>query len=96
MPAHFLAAGVIDVAGDADFAAFGLALAGQHLDKLPLAVAGNAGDADDLAGADGERNVMHRDRAGIVERGELAQFEPRLADLCRRAAAERSILRRRS
>ena len=76
MPPHFLAAGVIDVADDADFAAFGLALAGKHFDQLPLAVAGNAGDADDLAAADRKRNIMDRHRAGIVERVELAELQP--------------------
>ena len=96
MPAHFLAVGVIDVAGDADFAAFGLALAGEHLDELPLAVAGDAGDADDLAAADRQRNVVHRDRAGIVERVELVEFEPRGADLADARAAGWSILPRRS
>ena len=59
---------MIEIAGDADLAALGLALAGQHLDQLALAVAGDAGDADDLAAADGERDVVDGDRAGIVER----------------------------
>ena len=86
MPAHFLAAGVIVVADDADFAAFGLALAGEHLDQLALAVAGDAGDADDFAAANAERHVVDRDRAGVVERVEFCQFQPRLADL---AAARR-------
>ena len=34
--------------------ALGIALAGQHFDQLTLAVAGDAGDADDLTGADCE------------------------------------------
>ena len=59
MPTHFLAAGVIDIAGHADFAAFGFALAGKHLDKLPLAVAGDACDADDFTTADGKRFGGH-------------------------------------
>ena len=54
MPAHLLAAGVIERAGDADFAAFGLALAGEYLDELPLAIAGYAGDADDLSATHGQ------------------------------------------
>ena len=66
---------MIEVADDADFAAFGLALAGKHFDQLALAVAGNAGNADDLAAADGERNVVHRDRAGIVERVQFARAQ---------------------
>ena len=57
---------MIEIAADADLAAFGLALAGQHLDELPLAVAGDAGDADDLAAAHGERYAVdgewHRHR----------------------------------
>ncbi len=68
---------MVEVADDADFAAFGLALAGQHFDQLPLAVAGNPGDADDLAAADRERHVVHRHRAGVVERVQLVEFKPR-------------------
>ena len=36
---------------DVDLAGVRRALAGQHLDQLFLAVAGDAGDADDLAAA---------------------------------------------
>ena len=50
--------GVVALAADADLAAARLALAGQHLDQLPLAVAGDAGDADDLAGLDRQRDVV--------------------------------------
>ena len=78
---HFLAVGVIDIAGHPDFAALGLTLTGQHLDQLALAVAGNAGDADDFPAADGERNVMNRDRAGVVERVQFAQLEPRFTHI---------------
>src|SRR6202035_24928 len=67
VPPHFLAARVIDIAGDADLAALGLALASEHLDELTLAVAGDAGDADDLAAANRKRNIMDCDRAGVVE-----------------------------
>ncbi len=76
MPAHFLATGVIDVANHADFATFGLTLTGQHLDELPLAVAGDACDADDFAAADRERHVMDGNGARIVERVQFAQLEP--------------------
>src|SRR5439155_20666252 len=55
---HLLAAGVIGIAGDTDLAALGLTLAGQYLDELALAVAGDAGDADDLAGTDREGYIM--------------------------------------
>ena len=72
MPPHFLAAGRIEIAADADLAALGLALTGEHLDQLALAVAGDAGDADDFAAADRHRYIMHRDRTGIVERGQFA------------------------
>ena len=77
MAPHLLAAGVIGIACDADLAALRLALAGQHLDQLALAVAGDAGDADDLAGADRERDVMHGDGAGVVERADLAASSSR-------------------
>src|SRR4029077_12725426 len=68
VPAHLLAARMIEVAADTDFAAFGLALAGKHLDELPLAVAGDARDADDLAAADGQRDMVHGCSTRIVER----------------------------
>src|SRR6202012_1062020 len=71
VPAHLLAAGAVGIARDADFAALGLALAGQHLDELALAVAGDARDADDLAAAHRERDIVDRDRAGIVQRADL-------------------------
>ena len=81
MPAHFFAAGAIDIAGDANLAAFGLALAGEHLDELALAVAGDAGDADDFPPADGKRDATDRDRPGVVERAQLVQLQPCRADL---------------
>src|SRR4051794_5661574 len=71
---------MIEIAADAYLAAFGLALAGERFDQLPLAVAGDARNADDLAAADGERYVVDRDGAGIVERGELAEFKPGFPD----------------
>src|SRR5947208_16763448 len=80
VPAHLFAACVIEIAADADLAAFGLALAGQHFDKLPLAVAGDACNADDLAAAHGERYAVDGDGPGIVERGELAEFKPGFPD----------------
>ena len=83
---------MIEIAADPDLAAFGLALAGQHLDELPLAVAGDAGDADDLAAADGQRDIVHGDRTGIVERVELVQFQPRLADLADARRLHRQFL----
>src|SRR5204863_2101193 len=76
VPAHLFAACVIDVAADADLAAFGLALAGQHFDKLPLAVAGDARNTDDLAAPHGERYAVDGNDSGIVKRGELAEFKP--------------------
>src|SRR5262249_53041615 len=52
--AHLLARGPVALAADADLASRCLALAGEHLNQLALAVAGDAGDAHDLAGLDGE------------------------------------------
>src|SRR5262249_56295331 len=72
---------MIDIAGDADFAAFRLALAGQDFDELPLAVAGHAGYADNLSATDCQRYVTDRDRAGIVERADLLELKPGLAYL---------------
>ena len=64
---------------NADVAARGVALAGQDLDKLALAVAGDARDSDDLAGAQCERQVAHRRLTGIVEGIEVGDREARLA-----------------
>jgi len=61
----------VDVADDPDFAALGLALTGEHLDQLALAVAGNPGNADDLAAAHGQRDIVDRNRAGIVQRAHV-------------------------
>ncbi len=70
----------------------GLALPGQHLDQLALAVAGDAGDADDLAGAHREREVAHRRLAAIVERCEMADVEPRLAEIVDARRGRRQLL----
>ena len=53
----------------------GLALAGQHLDQLALAVAGDAGDADDLAGMDLEIDLLQRRQAVVVVGIERRKFE---------------------
>jgi hypothetical protein len=45
--------------------ALGMALAGQGLDQLALAVARYAGDADDLAGADLQRQLLDRELADV-------------------------------
>ena len=92
MPAHLLAARLIEIAADADLAAFGLALAGQHFDQLPLAVAGDAGNADDLAAAHGERDAVDGEGAGIVERGELAQLQSRFPDFTNPWRLHRQLL----
>ena len=78
---HLLAAGVIKLALQIDFAALGLALAGEDFDQLALPVAGDAGDADDLAAADRKRHVAHRRLTAVVERVQLLDIEPRLAEL---------------
>ena len=93
MPAHFLAAGVVDVADDADFPALGRALACQHLDQLALAVAGNAGDADDLAATHRERYVVNGHRAGIVKRVDLAEREPDITDFADPRRLKRQFFR---
>jgi hypothetical protein len=59
-----------------DGAGRGRALSGQRLHQLGLAVARHAGDPDDLAAPDPERNVVHRAMAAVVVDGEAAQLEP--------------------
>ena len=81
------------IARDLDFAALGRALAGQHLDELALAIAGDAGDADDLAAAHGERHVMDGDCAGIVECPQLVERQPHAAGLARAWRLDGQLLR---
>src|SRR5262249_24070333 len=81
VPAHLLARRVVALAANAHFAARRLALPRQHLDQLALAVAGDAGDADDLAAFDRERHLVQCRLAGIVKRIETIDLEPRRAEL---------------
>src|SRR5713101_4108446 len=81
VPAHLLAGGAVALAADADLAAARFALASENFHQLALAIAGNAGDADDLACLDLERNVMQGRLAGIVESVEAIDLEPRRAEL---------------
>src|SRR5262249_38410987 len=78
---HLLARGVVALAADADLAARRFALAGEHLDQLALAVAGDAGDPDDFPRLDGERNLVQRRLPGVVERTEAIDHQPRRAEL---------------
>ncbi len=64
------------------------ALAGQHLDQLALAVARDAGDADDLARPDGQVQVLDGRQPAVVQRlqpGDLKHAAPPMS-LARRAA----------
>ena len=47
----------------------------ERLGQLALAVARDAGDADDLALADRERNVVHRDFSPIADDRQAVHFE---------------------
>ena len=58
--------------------------AGQHLQQLGLAVAGDAGDADDLAGAQLEADIVEQPHAALVEQAEMLGLEQHLAALRRR------------
>ena len=51
--------------------------AGDDIGELALSVAGYAGDADDLAGAHGERNVTERDAAPPLGRDPVEDEERR-------------------
>ena len=57
---------------------------GQRLDQLGLAVALHAGDADDLAGADGEVDAVDRDLVALVEHRQARHLEQRLAGVAGR------------
>ena len=79
--AHLLARGVVALAGDADLAAARLALAGQHLDQLALAVAGDARRSPTISPAlIGQRDLVQRRLAGVVERAQAVDVEPRRAE----------------
>ncbi len=88
---HVGAGRVVGLAMDTDAAPCGVALAAQGLDQFPLAVAGDPGDADDLAGADGQADITHGDVAAVIGGGEIVDFEARLA-LGDGAAGERADL----
>ena len=80
-------------AGDAKVAARDRAQPGQRLDELGLAVAVDARDADDLAGAHVERDAAHRLELAVVEHVQVLDLEQRLARAatasCRHAGAPR-------
>ena len=82
---NFDAAGRDVDAVDADRAGVGRAETDQRFDELSLAVAGNAGYADDLAGADGEADLVDKRAAACRCDGQTARFEQRLRRLCRPA-----------
>ncbi len=69
---------------DDDSARRSLAEPGKDLDELGLPVAVDAGDADDLAGPDRERDAAHPLQVAVVQRVEVIDFEQRLSG-CRRA-----------
>ena len=83
--ANFMAVRPIDLAVDADFTAGAIALSGEHLHQLALAVARNAGDADDLVRPDLERKLRQRFDACFVVGSQLRTMSRRvrLAVLCR-------------
>ena len=58
--------------------------AGERVEQLRLAVAGDAGDADDLAGADVEADALDPRHALVARDHEVAHLEHRLARLRRR------------
>ena len=62
-----------------DAAVLGMTLAGQGLDQLALAVAGDAGHADDLAGPDIQRQPVDRALADIVGDRQAFDAQHRLA-----------------
>ena len=47
----------------------------MHSIELVLAVALNAGEPDDLAGADGERNVVDRSLAAVAQRRQAVDLQ---------------------
>ena len=68
-----------DLAVDQDFAGAERAHAGERLEQLRLAVAGDARDAEDLARAQGEGDAIDANHAPVVTHHEVARFERNLA-----------------
>ena len=56
----------------------------QHLQQLGLAVARDAGDADDLAGAQLESDIVEQPHAARVDQGQVLGLQQHLARLRRR------------
>ena len=71
-------------AGDLIAPALGLHQAGDRVDQLRLAVAVDAGDADDLAGSDLERDAAHLLDAALVADVEILDGEQHVSRLRRR------------
>ncbi len=69
----------IRVTGDADGAIHRAALPGQHLHEFALTVAGDAGDAENLAAVNGEIARIDGARAGIIVCRERFHLEHRRA-----------------
>ena len=68
------------------------ALAGDRREQLLLAVAGHAGDADDLADVHGQRDVGERDAERVVGRQrQRVDRKPRLAQLRGAMARTRQV-----
>ena len=72
------------LAGDGDRARARLAQAGDRVDQLGLPVAVDAGDRDDLAGADAERHAANRLEAAIVVDVKVVDLQQHVARLRRR------------
>ena len=64
-----------DLAVEEDFAGAERAHAGERLEKLRLAVAGHARDAEDLARAQGEGDAVDANHAPVVTHHEVARLE---------------------
>ncbi len=71
-------------AADAHDAARRAGQAGERFDQLGLAVAVDAGDADDLAGANLERHAAHFLDAAVVGHPQVLDLQQNVADLRRR------------
>ena len=72
----------------------GVADAGKHLEQLRLAVAGDAGDADDLAGAHLERDFREAAHALRVDVAEILHLQQRRAAARPASSSTRSSTRR--
>ena len=76
--ANLIATRLVVVARDSNRSSGQSALSGQHLHQLLLAVAGNTGNPQDLAGANAQAQALEHRKPEVVVRTQVANLEHRI------------------